>query len=82
MPGSEYNPGSPEALGGGCTCDPELNRHGNGVLTPSDEPIFRAENGCPLHGLAVALDAIYNGEAEVIDAPDWNGDPDELPTIH
>jgi len=30
----------------------------------------------------VALDAIYNGEAEMIDTPDWSGDPDELPTIH
>src|SRR5215472_8464581 len=52
MSGSEYNPGSPEALGGGCTCDPELNRHGNGVLTPSDEPIFHAENGCPLDSIS------------------------------
>lgn len=68
MHGSEYNPGSLEAVGKGCTCDPELNRLSEG--TPiRGELIFYPETGYPLHGAAVALDAIYNSETEVVDLP-------------
>lgn len=48
------NPGSPEALGLGCTCPVLDNGHGRGVLGSccpnSGDPLFWIDEACPLHG--------------------------------
>jgi hypothetical protein len=46
------DPGSPEALANGCTCDPVENHHGKGEMLPEGRgPVFCPDNDCPLHGL-------------------------------
>ena len=41
------NPGSREAIAGGCTCAVLDNRHGQGL--PGAPPLFWITAGCPLH---------------------------------
>jgi hypothetical protein len=50
----EHTPGSPEAIAKGCTCNPIMNRGGQGTLSESGQLAFMPNNDCPLHGLAVA----------------------------
>jgi hypothetical protein len=48
-------PGSPEAVECGCTCDPVLNRQGEGQGGASANRLFRPDRECPLHG----FDAVF-----------------------
>ena len=45
-------PGSPEAIAKGCTCNPELNHHGRGVRwSLGSAAAFYPAQGCPQHEL-------------------------------
>lgn len=62
MPWHEQ-PGSPEAIAKGCTCNPELNHHGRGVRRSlGSAAAFYPDQGCPQHALPVLLH-VRNREA-------------------
>lgn len=42
------NPGSPSAVGKGCTCPIQENKHGFGI-DMGDGPVFWTAPSCPLH---------------------------------
>jgi hypothetical protein len=45
-------PGSTRAIAAGCTCDPERNAHGAGVVDAEPGARHVPHDGCPIHGLA------------------------------
>lgn len=61
-----YNPGSPEAVAKGCTCDAHDNHDGKGIIIGNHEPIFWKNEWCVIHGtlysisdLSKAMEASY-----------------------
>ena len=48
MPANKPNPGSPEALQQGCTCDQSDNHYGKGYMNDPDR--FVVNGHCPVHG--------------------------------
>lgn len=44
------NPGSDEAVAGGCTCPVLDNDHGAGHYSDGDAVMFIMDAACPLHG--------------------------------
>jgi hypothetical protein len=44
-------PGSDPAIAAGCTCSPERNRHGQGIVQPNGNVILIVADHCPIHTL-------------------------------
>jgi hypothetical protein len=66
MPARVLKPGSPAAICEGCSCDPLVNRHGQGLPQPNRASIFFPDPNCSLHGLRATRDALISGAREIV----------------
>ncbi len=54
---ADCTPGSPLAVMAGCSCNPDANYQGRGVVLPDGRTQFAVDPACPLHGLQRAAAA-------------------------
>jgi hypothetical protein len=51
-----FDPGAPEAVAEGCTCDPVRNAHGKGWPMPGIAGLVHSPDpACPLHGIDAVM---------------------------
>jgi hypothetical protein len=61
----ELNPGDPQAIAQGCTCDPTANQNGRGSMLPDGRgPVYRADSECPMHGLDAIASLLNDNNGE------------------